>query len=356
MLSLDNIKLIEKIDKSRMADLLGRFSEHCAAAKKIGCEFDVPGSFRSGLKNVVCAGLGGSAIGADIIRSYLADESPVPIFVNRDYRLPAFVDSGSLVVVSSYSGDTEETISAYKDAKARCAKIIVITSGGSLREMAGRDGNPVISIPSGIPPRCAIMYSSIPLLVLLSGIGVVDDRSRDIDGVIDMARSFDKEKIGISVPLKKNVAKMAAKDLYKRFPVIYGAQSHVDAVVTRWKGQLAENSKALSSGNVFPEASHNEIVGWENPSKLLEKFTAVILRDARDNVRVSKRLDIMKKILKGGGVRVIEVNSEGEELLARMFSLIYIGDYVSFYLAILNGCDPTPVKRIQYLKKEMARS
>jgi glucose/mannose-6-phosphate isomerase len=140
-----------------------------------------------------------------------------------------------------------------------------------------------------------------------------------------------------------------------KMPVIYSSLGHMDAVVTRWRGQLAENAKTIASTNLFPEMTHNEIVGWEHPEKVLKNLAVIMLRDRGDNMRIAKRMDIVKKVVGACGVKVIEVNSRGNGLLARIFSLIYIGDYVSFYLAILNKCDPTPVDRIAYLKKEMAK-
>ncbi|MDO8535905.1 MAG: SIS domain-containing protein, partial [Candidatus Omnitrophota bacterium] len=146
-----------------------------------------------------------------------------------------------------------------------------------------------------------------------------------------------------------------ASDIFGKFPVIYGSSDHIDAVVTRWRGQLAENSKTLSSGHLFPEMNHNEIVGWENPKKVLNECVAVILRDAADHPRISGRMVVTGKLLKKDKVKVLEISSSGKGLLARIFSLIYLGDYVSFYLAILNGIDPTPVGKITYLKKELAK-
>ena len=343
MLSLDDTKSIKKYDKSCMLDVIGSFPEQCVKAQNIGLAFSVPRSYRIPYSNIVCTGLGGSAIGADILRSYLLYETKVPIFVNRSYLLPAFVGHRTLVIASSYSGDTEETISAYRDAKKRMAKLIVVTSGGHLRDMADRDGVPVIKIPKGIPPRCATGYMFFPALILLAKIGIIKDKSGEIGPVIKTLNSIKK----------KNIAKKVARALYNKYPIIYASQDSNDCVVTRWRGELAENAKQISSGNLFPEMNHNEIVGFENPGYLLKKIVVVILRDPYDHPRVSKRMDITKALLNKGGVKVMEVSSSGDSRLARVFSLLYIGDFVSFYLAMLNRTDPTPVDRITYLKKEL---
>jgi glucose/mannose-6-phosphate isomerase len=287
------------------------------------------------------------------MRSYILDSAPTPLFVNRGYTLPAFVGSRSLVIVSSYSGDTEETISAYRDARKKGAKIVVITSGGRLRKMAGSDNFPVLAIPGGLPPRAALGYSSITLLILLSKAGIVGDQSRHIDEAIAVMSRLKDGSIGFNVRQKKNAAKEIAATLYSKYPVIYGAQDRIDAVVTRWRGQLAENAKTLGSSHFFPEMNHNEIVGWDNPAALLKKFAVVILRDKGDHPRVAKRMDITESILRARCANLTEVRSSGKGLLARIFSLVYTGDFVSFYLAILNKRDPTPVERIKYLKDRL---
>ena len=353
MLSLDDLESITKYDKSGILEIIESFPEQCLEAAKIGLGTDIPRSYHIKYSNIVCTGLGGSAIGSDILRSYLLYEAKLPIFVNRDYLLPAFVGSRTLVIVSSYSGSTEETISAYGDAKKRSAKLIVATSGGRLLDTAQRDGVPVIKIPKGIPPRCATGYMFFPGLVLLSEMGIIKGRAGEIGRAIEGLRSLKITKIGSGVPEKKNIAKKAARALYNKYPIIYAGQDGNDCAVTRWRGELAENAKTLSSGNFFPEMSHNEIVGFENPRSVLKKIVVVILRDRNDHPRISKRIDITKALLKKEGFEVIEVSSSGDSRLARIFSLVYTGDFVSFYLAILNRTDPTPVERIDRLKKEL---
>ncbi len=338
-----------------MLGTIAAFAAQCRDAKDIGYKFNLPDTFKTQYKSIVSTGLGGSAIGSDIARSYIADESKIPLFVNRNYRLPDFVGKETLVIASSYSGNTEETIAAYKDALARGAKIIAITSGGELQKLASSDGFPVLRIPKGYEPRCALGYSFFPLLIVLSKIGIIKDRAKDINEVIEVLKMLNVKLIGAGVPEKKNIAKRIAKSLCNKFPVIYAGPDHTDCVVTRWRGELSENAKTLSSGHVFPEMNHNEIMGWEDPAKLLKDFVAVILRDSDDNPRIAKRMDITKKIIAKVGVKVITVDSIGSSLLSRIFSLIYMGDFVSFYLAILNKRDPTPVERITYLKKELAK-
>ena len=283
------------------------------------------------------------------------DEARLPIFVNRNYSLPNFVGKDSLVIASSYSGDTEETLSAYKDARSRGARVVAITSGGKLKKLAIDDRFPVLSIPGGLPPRCALGLSSFTFLSVLMKLGLVKDKKSQIDRTIKTLQNLKDENIGRLVPEKKNQAKLIARKLYLKYPVIYAGQDHIDAVATRWRGQLAENSKTISSHHLIPEMNHNEIVGWKNPAKILKNFIVVMLKDSGDHLRISKRMKITRKMIESLNVKTIEVESVGKELLERIFSLVYIGDFVSFYLAILNREDPTPVEKIKYLKKELAK-
>lgn len=356
MADLDNLKTIEKYDRSDMLKLIKAFPEQCVAARNIGDLFHLPRVLKRNFKNIVITGLGGSAIGADILRSYIADESDVPVFVNRNYALPNFVGPGTLVVAASYSGNTEETISAYTDGRMKKAECLVITSGGKLQLMAESDKVPLIKIPDGLPPRASLGFSFFPLLIVLSRLGLIEDISARIEGVIKLLRGMNETLVGQDVATGKNISKKIACAVFQKCPVIYGSQDHIDAVVTRWRGQFEENAKTLAFTHILPEMNHNEIVGWQNPARVLKNFIVIILRDAGDHPRISKRIDITKRIIEDQGVSVMEVRSLGRDLLSRIFSLVYIGDYASYYLAILNGTDPTPVDRISYLKRMLAKS
>jgi len=354
MLNLDNAGLIKRYDRSGILAILEFFPEQCRSAAQTASRLVLPYSFKRRYKNIICAGLGGSAIGADTVRSYIAGEANVPFLVNRNYTLPGFVNDESLAIVSSYSGDTEEAISAYLDAKAKKANVVIITSGGRLEKMGRGDKCPVVMIPKGFPPRCALGHSFFSILALLSKIGVIKDNTKLVNEATEVLSFLKTEAIGHRVPTARNPAKRIAKSIYLKYPLIYAGHDHTDCAADRWKAQLAENSKALSSSGLFPEMTHNEIVGWKNPRKVLKDFVAVILRDKDDHPRVSKRMNIVKDMIAKEGFRVLEVKSVGKGLLARIFSLIYIGDFVSFYLAMLYKEDPTPVKAITYLKKRLS--
>ena len=347
---LDNSEMIKKLDKSDMLGLLLGLGEQFKKAKNIGAAFDVAGISTDGIETIVFTGLGGSAIGADVIRSYAAGEIKVPIIVNRNYTLPSFVNENTLLFASSYSGNTEETLSAYKKAKEKKARIVAISSNGTLEKLAKENDIPFIKIPAGLPPRCALGYSFIPPMLALCKMGFIENKEKDIDEAAEVLNSL-KNELGADKSSDSNMAKKIALMLQRKYPIIYGANDHVDVITTRWRGQLAENSKHLASTHVFPEMNHNEIVGWDFPTELMSQFVVIFLRDKDDHKRVALRMDVTKDILDKKGIKTVEVFSKGKGLLSRMMSLIYIGDMMSFYLAILNGIDPTPVDRVSYLKK-----
>jgi glucose/mannose-6-phosphate isomerase len=350
-----SLKNIQKLDKSGMLDLLLSFPAQCKEASQIATSAKILFDKRD-FNKIVFAGLGGSAIGADLVKAYLYFESKIPLSVYREYDLPAFVDSSTLVIISSYSGNTEETVSAYLEAKEKGATLIIISSGGEVKELARKDNFTFIQIPIGLPPRCALGYLSIIPLCLLAELGLIKDVSSSVEQTIATLEDLKKKKLDPGIPQKENLAKFVASRLYNKFTVIYSSSVHFDVCATRFKGQLNENSKALALSHVFPEMNHNEIVGWQNPQKLFKNFVVVMLRDMGVHPRVIKRMDITRQILKDEGVEVIEVYSQGQGLLSRILSLIYIGDFTSLYLAILYGIDPTPVDRVTYLKQELAKS
>jgi len=351
--TLNSIKEIEKFDRGNMRDLIIEFPQQCLDAEKIGRSYKMPKKYvNKKYKSVIFTGMGGSAIGADLIKDYLKFDAKFPVYVNRDYTLPEFVDKDSLVFVCSYSGNTEETLSAFKLDKKKRANIICLSSDGKLEKLSSKYSYPFIRIPGGFPPRCALGYSVIPLLFALKKLGLIKIKGSDIK---ETYKLLDRISSNLGPSKRSNYAKRIASCLHNKFVIIYGSSSTTEIAAIRFRGQLAENSKTLSSHHVFPEMNHNEIVGWENPKDVLKNFVVVILRSEKDNKRVKKRIEISKKIIKRSKAKIIEIEAMGDNLLAQFFSLIYTCDWISFYLAVLNKIDPTPVKRVQYLKKELAR-
>jgi len=364
MKSLDDLSYIKKIDPQGMYDLLLSFPVQVDTAYAIGQRCPLPEVKPSSVKNIVVTGMGGSAIGGDLARSYLAEDLKIPFLICRNYTLPGFVGPDSLVVASSYSGNTEETLEAYQQAKDAGANLLAITTGGELAEKATSDGIPLIKIPPGLPPRAALGYSFVPLLVSLWRMKLAPDRCMEFfEGEHILKQGV--EEYRVEVPLSENLAKEMATKLHRKLPIIYSATDHFDAVAVRFKGQLCENSKMLSFFNFFPEFNHNELVGWNKLCDLSAEggsdsvgqphLAVVILRDEDDHHRIRRRMELVKGIVEDLDVPVYELESKGGCLLERMFSLIQLGDFISFYLAILNEVDPTPVKVIDYLKSELAK-
>jgi glucose/mannose-6-phosphate isomerase len=347
-----NREELHHIDPDGMYDCLLDFPKQVEEAYRTGKKSNVKVR-ASGFTSIVLTGLGGSAIGGDLLRAYLSDECRIPLTVNRHYTLPASVGSKTLVIVSSYSGNTEETISAQKDATRRKAKVVCISTGGEVTRFARKHKQPCIETPGGLQPRAALGYSFFPLLVFLSASGFIKPKDRDIRETIALLRL--KAEVYRHPDHEENPAVQLARKFKGHLPVVYSASDHLDAVNVRWRGQFAENAKQLAYGNLLPEMNHNELVGWNSLRNLLKEIHVIFLRDRGEHARVSVREEITKKIVTDYAHGVSEVWSEGKSLLARMFSLIHLGDWVSYYLAILNNQDPTPVKAIDFLKSELAK-
>ena len=347
-----NESTIERYDKSGMRRLLAGFPRQVEDAVRVGKRTKIP-SMGSSINSIVLTGLGGSAIAGDLLRSYLAPELTVPFVVNRHYFLPHFVGEKSLVIVSSYSGDTEETISAHLDARKRRARVLCISSGGETQRLAGKFRQPLITIPKGLPPRAALGYSFFPLLLALVKLKFIRAREKDIGET--MSALGRQSRRYNSLDPKRNPALQLAQRLYGKVPIIYSPADRYDAVNLRWRGQLEENAKVLAYGNVLPEMNHNELVGWKVLRRLMSEMAVIFLRDRSDHKRVVLRMNLTKGIVSEFASSATEAWSEGKSGLARMFSLIYLGDWVSFYVAMLNGIDPTPVKVIDYLKWELSK-
>jgi len=337
-----------------MLKLISELPTQCQEAYNIGKESDIK-KIDHQIHNIVFAGLGGSAIGADIVKMYLQNELNFPITVCRNYTLPGFVGKDTLLFCSSYSGNTEETLSLFNDGLKKGALIVTMGSGGKLKELSAKNGFKHVTIPSGFPPRTALGYMSISVLAIFSKLGLIKDKEADVKRLYSTLVDLRDKEVGIDVPLDKNISKKLASELYGKFSVIYGTSDSSEAVAVRWRGQIAENSKSLSSSHVFPEMNHNEIVGWEFPKDILKDIKVIILRDKNDHQRTLHRIDISKTIIKNSGAKIFELERKDSSFLARIFSLIYIGDFVSFYLAILNNIDPTPVKQVDYLKNQLAK-
>ena len=354
MNKLDNLKLIKKLDCSNMLKVISGLSEQCADAYRIGISCDINNPVVK-INNIVFAGMGGSGIGSDLVKVYLERELKIPVSTCRNYTLPDFVNENTLLFCSSYSGATEETLSCFEQGLERKSFIITMGSGGKLKELSLKNNFTHVSIPQGYPPRTAIGYMSITILGVLAKLGLIKDKENDVKEKCSVLSDIRNKEAGIDVSLQNNISKQIAAKLYKKYSVIYGIADSTEAVSSRWREQIAENAKSLSSSNTLPEMNHNEIVGWKFPKKLIKNFKVIILSDKDDHKRIETRVSITRDIIKKSKVEAIVLKRENGGRLARMYSLIYIGDFVSFYLAILNNIDPTPVETIDYFKRELGK-
>lgn len=348
-----------RIDKSNMFDVLYNVPDQIREAVAIGDAAAIVPAFAKNDRFAIF-GLGGSAIGGDLLRSYAA-ASPgadhLDISVHRGYTVPGFVSAETNVICSSYSGETEETLSAYEALRKRTKHILCITTGGTLGKKATKAGLPVITIPKGYQPRCALAYSFFPLLTVLgrSGAMTVQHVKANTKAIVELERQIEDLRDLYATPSTKNPAYKLAKALHGTAPVIYSASERMDAVNLRWRGQIQENAKQVAFGHVLPEMNHNEINGWQHPKDLTKRFSVVLLRDADDHARTQIRFTALADIIKKNVKAIHTVEGSGKSLLSRMFTAIYMGDWVSWHLATLNGTDPSPVPVIMSLKAFLAQ-
>ena len=293
---------------------------------------------------VVC-GMGGSAIGADLARGVIGDRARRPLVTSRDYTPPSWVDEDVLVLCSSYSGDTEETLAAYGAAGDRNAPRVVMTTGGKLAEAARSDGVPVIGVPSGMQPRAAVAYMTVGALEVAALAGVTDSLRPEIEGASALLREL-AEEWGPDGDADAE-PKALARRLQGQVPVVYGAEL-TSAVSVRWRAQVNENAESPAFDGVLPEMDHNEICGWGQPT-----FTAIFLEDDEQHPRVSERIELTADLVGAAGSPVERVRPRGQTPAERVLSLVLLGDLMSLYLAVLNGVDPTPVARIEDLKQRL---
>ncbi len=299
---------------------------------------------------VMLTGLGGSAAGGDFARALFEAHGAAPFVVNRDYHLPNYLGLGDLVFCSSYSGNTEETLSAYHDAKKAGAKIIAVTSGGKLAELAKADGHAVILVPGGQPPRTALGYMLIPVISAAQRLKLIPAQ--------DFEKAF--SLLGQCASLwtvegPDDGPKALAQSLHGAVGLIYGLGIWQGLIANRWKSQINENAKVLAFCNAFPELNHNEILGWAGADKQgVSKYTVLALLNGQESDKMKARLRVTRKLI-GKAAGFHEVTARGDSLLEQMLSLAFYGDFVSLYLAALNQVDPENIDGINVLKAELAK-
>ena len=304
-------------------------------------------------KNIVACGMGGSAITADILGVIGKHDFNVPYLVVKNYTLPSWVDANTLVILFSYSGNTEETLSCFELAYQSGARILGVTSGGPLGSLLQERGLDSITIPGGLPPRAALGYLLGSVLGSLSSTGLIADQSVAINRSVEQ---LSMDRIAYGKDDDTNSAYVLAQEMHTSFPIIYGESETTSAIAYRWCCQLAENSKMIAHPHVLPELNHNEIVGWQKAGKDETKNGVIWLLDQSMLERNMKRYELTKDIIKEQTVYQYTAMGQGETVLERMLSLIYLGDWVSFWCAVLNDVDPMPIDNIDTLKEEMGFS
>jgi len=348
---LDEPKTYQRLDPSGMLQHLHELPDQCQRAWQNALAFELPQSYRR-VDRAIILGMGGSAIGGDLLRSLALLENRLPVWVHRSYGLPPLLNENTLLIASSYSGNTEETLSSFVESLQTPAKKLVLTGGGRLRALAEKEGIPVFPIDYQAPPRAAFPHSFIPLLGIFQKLDLLEDKSADLSEAMQVLNNLSSE-LTESMPLASNQAKQLAIRLSGKLAVIYGA-GILSEVAQRWKAQLNENSKAWAFYEIFPELNHNAIVGYQFPSEMRERVLVVLLHSSLLHPRISDRYRLTAEILTEAGIEHELVEARGDSPLAQMMSMVLLGDYVSFYLALLNSVDPTPVAPIDYLKKRLA--
>lgn len=350
---LDDPKLFLEIDKSNMFDDLEKFPKQIIESKEIINNTTLEKIYK--IDNIIITGMGGSAISGDIIKTYLRNKINIPIYVNRQYDLPKWANKNTLLLVQSYSGNTEETISAFKNGFQKRCKTICISSGGKLEKLSKKREIPYIKIPSGYQPRAATAYLLFTLLYSLEKIGIFDNLIQsEIDETIKLSEEILKENKR-DVPEEKNEAKKIAKKILGKIPIVYGWGVY-SPISLRWRQQFNENSKIISFSDEVSECNHNDLVGWSSNAEVSKKSICLLFRDKKEeSIYLSKRLDFMKKLYSEVTNDVIEIEIKTEKRLAKMMYAMYLGDFISAYLAILRKVDPSSVDIIHELKNELAK-
>lgn len=298
----------------------------------------------STIQNVVITGLGGSGIGGKIMSQLILERANVPVVVNNDYRLPGFVNKATLVIISSYSGNTEETVSAMKEAIVKGAMVACISSGGEVTALAEDHGYDLVRIPGGNPPRSQFGYSSISLARVLEAYGIAPE------GFFSRFEGMGTFLKVANEAIQKEAQRLTDEVLGKR--IILYSEVNNEGIAIRWRQQLNENSKLLCWHHVYPEMNHNELVGWETGDS---SYAAILLRSEDDFSRSAKRMDITKEIYKSKGATVLEVHAKGTTKEQRAFYLINLGDWVSLLHAEAENTDPVIITNIDFLKNELSK-
>ena len=349
---LDDLQAQSELDSRGMLKAIRDFPSQCRQAWEAAWPFELPADY-SRIERIVVLGMGGSAIAGDILRTLLQRECSVPVLNVRQYDLPPYTDERTLVIAASFSGNTEETLSAFSRALGRPAKKLAVAGGGELLSTAQAHGIPVFTYHFEGQPRAALGWNLMPLLAIARRLGLMPGVDRDLQEALAVMEQV-QEEIGEDVPSPGNRAKQIARRLFGKMPVIYGSGVLTEAA-HRWKTQLNETAKVWCFYEELPEANHNSMVGYERPVDVALSVAAVFLDTDLAHPRIRLRCQFTQQLLQKAGADVLTVAGRGHSALAQVLSTVLFGDYVSYYLAILNGVDPSATVPIDNLKAWLAQ-
>lgn len=341
MIDLDDINAYSEYDLENMIGHLTNIPELYRTAWRKAMIIELPEDYAN-INRMMILGTECSAIGGDLISSLIINEAQIPMTVNRGYDLPAYVDEQTLVIACSYSGYTEETISAFAQALDINARCMVISTGGKLKEIAEEKHLPLFTFDYNAQPRSTLPFSFMAIYCTLQKLGIIGDKSAEIAETIKILEQL-SQQLDITVPLEKNQAKQMAQKLYGKFIFIYGSEI-TSEIACRWKTQLNENSKNWAASESFSELNHNSIAGYRFPAEFSKNALIILLRSSLISKAMLARYQATCRILEHDRIKYSIVDTGGESALAQMLSLVLLGDYISYYLAILNEVDPAPVR------------
>ena len=358
MIDLDDISVYEKLDPSGLRLRLNGLPEQCGQAWLEAKRTSIPDEL-SRCTEVIVAGMGGSAIAGDLVADLAGPASSTPIRVVRDFRIPGLIPGQAsqprqLVVVCSFSGETEETLSMLDQAQSAGASIVAVTGGGALGRKAAEAGIPSMTIDSPGEPRSAVGYNLMLLASLLDRSGVINVSDAEVSEAVAAAQEM-ASKVGVQVPLAENQAKSLAKDLVGRLTLVYGSSS-LSGMALRWKSQINENGKSWAFAELLPELLHNTVESFPGGAEVSQRTTAILLKPHQAGSKLERRYTVLNETLERFGIKSRMLTGVPGGTLAQSLAMIVLGDHVSYYMGLLNGFNPSETPSIDLFKERLSSS